>query len=319
MSQFWGSLPSRHSVDDLVADLNHIRQHSGVAKSCDRVSRVLEYRSHQFRMRLPLPRFRDRLLSGIRPVVGVAALGKLWKRTHLLTPTCSPRVEVAIFENRPFNTSSQMEVVMKVERAGIYTRVSTTDQHPEIQEHELVEYVARRGWTQYRIYCDKGISGATERRPGLDALLEDWRRGKIDVVVVWKFDRFARSLKQLLNALDLFRRLGVAFVSCTEAIDTSLPHGEMLFQIIGAIAQWERSLIVERVKAGLDHARRQGKRLGRPPRRVLTREEIAKLRKERVVSKTPFRILAQKWGVTVFTAHTICGRKVRYEKMSRNL
>ena len=197
---------------------------------------------------------------------------------------------------------------MRVKRAGIYTRVSAKEQHPEIQEKELVEYVSRRGWT-HRTYCDKGISGATEKRPGLTALFEDCRRKKIDVVVVWKFDRFARSLRQLLNALDLFRHLGIDFVSCTEAIDTSLPHGEMLFQIIGAIAQWERSLIGERVRAGLQHARTQGQRLGRPPLRVLTKEQIAKLRKERVVSKTPFRILAQRWGVSVFTAHAICSRK----------
>jgi len=192
---------------------------------------------------------------------------------------------------------------------AIYTRVSTLDQHPEIQKRELLQYVARRGWTDYKIYCDRGISGATEKRPALQALLEDCRRGKIEVVVVWKFDRFARSLKQLLNALDLFRSLGIDFVSCTEAIDTSLPHGEMLFQIIGAIAQWERSLIAERVKAGLQHARSQGQQLGRPPRRVLTKEEIVKLRKERTVSKTPFRLLAQRWGISVFTAHTICSRK----------
>jgi DNA invertase Pin-like site-specific DNA recombinase len=88
------------------------------------------------------------------------------------------------------------------------------------------------------------------RRPAPDALLDDCHRGKIDVVVVWKFDRFTRSLRQLLSALELFRQLGIDFVSCTEALDTSLPHGEMMFQIIGAIAQWERSLIAERVKAG---------------------------------------------------------------------
>jgi DNA invertase Pin-like site-specific DNA recombinase len=176
-----------------------------------------------------------------------------------------------------------------------------------------------RDCSQYRIYCDKGISGATEKRPALNELFEDCRRGRIDVVVVWKFDRFARSLKHLLNALELFRRLNIDFISCTEAIDTSLPHGEMLFQIIGAIAQWERSLIAERVRAGLLYAKSQGQRLGRPPRRVLTREEIAKLRKERAVSKTPFRILAQKWGVTVFTAHTICGGKACHEKAPGNL
>jgi DNA invertase Pin-like site-specific DNA recombinase len=196
---------------------------------------------------------------------------------------------------------------MAIKKAAIYSRVSSMDQHPEMQEDELVEYVKRRGWSLYRKYSDKGVSGTLERRPALDALLEDCRRKKIDLVVVWKFDRFARSLKQLLNSLELFRTLGIGFVSCTEAIDTSLPHGEMLFQIIGAIAQWERSLIVERVKAGLQHARNQGKRLGRPPLRVLRPEEIKRLRKERVRTKIPFRNLATKYGITVFTAHKLCG------------
>jgi DNA invertase Pin-like site-specific DNA recombinase len=200
---------------------------------------------------------------------------------------------------------------MKLKRAGIYTRVSTTDQHPEVQEQELVEYAERRNWIVQKVYCDKGVSGATEKRPALDALLDDCHRRKIDVVLVWKFDRFARSLKQLLNALELFRALGIGFVSCTEAIDTSLPHGEMLFQIIGAIAQWERSLIVERVKAGLQHARSQGRRLGRPPLRRLTTEEIRNLRKERIRTKASFRKLAAKYGVSVFTAHLLCMGKKR--------
>lgn len=196
---------------------------------------------------------------------------------------------------------------MKPKRAAIYTRVSTTDQHPEIQEQELRNYVASRGWTLHRVYSDKGVSGSVEKRPGLDALLDDCRRLKVDVCVVWKFDRFARSLKQLLNALEMFRRLGIAFVSSTEAIDTSLPHGEMLFQIIGAIAQWERSLIVERVKLGLQHARQQGKRLGRPSLRELTRGEIAQLKNDRKQNSMPFRELAKKYGVSVFTAHSLCG------------
>jgi len=153
---------------------------------------------------------------------------------------------------------------------------------------ELVEYVKRRGWRLCKEYCDKGVSGTKEHRPALDALLDDCRRCKIDVVVVWKFDRFARSLKQLLHALELFRKLGIGFVSCTEAIDTSLPHGEMLFQIIGAIAQRERSLIVERVRAGLQHARSQGRRLGRPPLRVLKPKDVAALRKERARTKPRF-------------------------------
>jgi DNA invertase Pin-like site-specific DNA recombinase len=197
---------------------------------------------------------------------------------------------------------------MVMKKAAIYTRVSTQDQHPEMQQQELVEYVKRRGWTLYKEYSDKGVSGTKERRPALDTLLEDCRRKKLDVVVVWKFDRFARSLKQLLNALELFRTLGIGFVSCTEAIDTSLPHGEMLFQIIGAIAQWERSLIVERVKAGLQHARSQGKRLGRPPLRVLKPKDVAELRKERARTKTPFRKLAMQYGISVWSAHRLCSK-----------
>lgn len=198
---------------------------------------------------------------------------------------------------------------MRIRKAAIYSRVSTLDQHPEIQQKELLEYVKRRGWVLYKEYTDKGVSGTKEKRPALDALLEDCRRKRVDVVVVWKFDRFARSLKQLLNALELFRTLAIGFVSCTEAIDTSLPHGEMLFQIIGAIAQWERSLIVERVRAGLQHARNQGKRLGRPPLRRLTTVEIAQLRKERSRSKMPYRELAAKYGVSVFTAHALVHAK----------
>jgi DNA invertase Pin-like site-specific DNA recombinase len=198
---------------------------------------------------------------------------------------------------------------MGIKKAAIYTRVSTMDQHPAMQKQELVNYVKRRGWSLYREYSDKGVSGAVERRRALDALLADCRQKKIDIVVVWKFDRFARSLKQLLNALELFRTLNIGFVSCTEAIDTSLPHGEMLFQIIGAIAQWERSLIVERVIAGLQHARSQGIRLGRPPLRVLTPEEIAKLRKERKLTAKTYRTLAAEFGTSVWQVHRLVNGK----------
>lgn len=197
---------------------------------------------------------------------------------------------------------------MKELRAAIYTRVSTNDQNPEMQRDELLEYIRRRGWILYKEYCDKGISGIKENRPALDALLNDCRHGRIDLVCVWKFDRFCRSLRQLLTALELFRALKISFVSCTEAIDTSLPHGEMLFQIIGAIAQWERSLIAERVRAGIEHARKQGKRLGRPALRLLNAEEIKQLRSERTRTNKPFRTLAAKYGISVFTAHRLCTR-----------
>jgi DNA invertase Pin-like site-specific DNA recombinase len=198
---------------------------------------------------------------------------------------------------------------VETRKAAIYTRVSSLDQHPEMQQAELVDYVKRRGWRLHKVYTDKGVSGAVERRRALDALLADCRQKKIDIVVVWKFDRFARSLKQLLSALELFRTLDIGFVSCTEAIDTSLPQGEMLFQIIGAIAQWERSLIVERVKAGLQYARSQGIRLGRPPLRVLTPQEIAKLRKERKSTAKPYRTLAAEFGTSVWQVHRLVNGK----------
>src|SRR4029077_14301582 len=123
------------------------------------------------------------------------------------------------------------------------------------------EYVQRRGWPPHKIYRDK-IIGVTASRPGLDELLKDCKRRTIDVVVVWKFDRFARSLKNLISGLEFCRALGIDFVSVTEAVDTSLPAGEMLFQMIGAVAQFERSLIAERVKSGLANARANGKILG---------------------------------------------------------
>jgi DNA invertase Pin-like site-specific DNA recombinase len=194
---------------------------------------------------------------------------------------------------------------MKQKRAALYVRVSSGEQHTEAQERALREYVQRRGWVPHKIYRDK-ITGATTRRPGLDELLKDCRRRAIDVVVVWKFDRFARSLKNLIAGLELCRALGIDFVSVTEAVDTSLPAGEMLFQMIGAVAQFERSLIAERVKSGLANARANGKILGRPPLRRLTRTVVASLKRERVRDKVPFRRLARDFGVSVWTAHRLC-------------
>jgi len=117
---------------------------------------------------------------------------------------------------------------MKQKRAALYVRVSTGEQQTEMQERSLRDYVRRRAWVLHKIYRDK-CTGATANRPGLDELLKDCRHRSIDVVVVWKFDRFARSLKNLIAGLELCRALGIDFVSVTEAIDTSLPAGEMLF------------------------------------------------------------------------------------------
>jgi DNA invertase Pin-like site-specific DNA recombinase len=194
---------------------------------------------------------------------------------------------------------------MRIKRAGLYVRVSTGDQHTESQERQLNEYVERRGWKLHKTYRDK-ISGATVSRPGLDEFLKDCRRRAIDVVVVWKFDRFARSLKTLIAGLELCRSLGIDFVSITEAVDTSVPAGEMLFQMIGAVAQFERSLIGERVRAGIDNARKKGTILGRPALRVLERKDIVELRRLRFREHLPFRRLAERFGVSVWTAHRLC-------------
>jgi DNA invertase Pin-like site-specific DNA recombinase len=192
-------------------------------------------------------------------------------------------------------------------RVAIYTRVSTDDQSTKTQEHELRQYAKNRGWAVQRVYTDHGFSGASEKRPALDELLRETRKRKFDVVLVWKFDRFARSLRQLVSALELFRKFGIDFVSATEAIDTSLPSGELVFQIFGAIAQFERALIGERVKAGLAQARRNGKRIGRPPVRSLTPEERGRLRKEHLKGKS-LRKLAESYGVTLWTVHAACRR-----------
>jgi DNA invertase Pin-like site-specific DNA recombinase len=139
---------------------------------------------------------------------------------------------------------------VKTKRVALYVRVSSGEQNTGAQERALREYVQRRGWKLQQVYRDQGVSGASSSRPALNGLLKACRRGSVDVLVVWKFDRFARSLKQLMSGLEMCRAHGIDFVSVTEAVDTSEPAGELLFQLIGAVAQFERSLIAERVKSG---------------------------------------------------------------------
>ena len=144
---------------------------------------------------------------------------------------------------------------------------------------------------------DAGISGAKERRPQLDRLIADAHKRKFEVVVVWKFDRFARSVSHLLRALENFRALGVEFVSLSEQIDTSTPTGKMIFTVLGAVAELERSLIAERVRAGLRHAQAKGKRLGRP-KATVNPAQIAALRAQGV----PWRQVGLRLGVSAATA-----------------
>ena len=204
-----------------------------------------------------------------------------------------------------------MEIGM---RAAIYIRVSTTsksrqgdvtsfDQNPAVQEHSLRDLVRQRGWELVKVYQDRA-SGAKESRPGLDALMADARRGSFDAVVVWRFDRFARSVKQLVLALEEFRALRIQFISHQEALDTSTPMGEAMFAIIGAMAQLERSIIRERVVAGLEYARHHGTKSGKAvgrPRRVFRRDEVAVL-KARGLS---IRQIARELGVGIGTVRRV--------------
>jgi len=149
-------------------------------------------------------------------------------------------------------------------KVALYARVSTEGQDPEVQLGALRAHVANRGWQLVEEFVDRGFSGARERRPALDRLMRAAWGGQFQAVLVWRFDRFARSVKHLVSALDTFRSMNVAFISLQEQLDTSSPIGQAMFTIIGAMAQLERDIIGERVTAGLERARARGQRLGRP-------------------------------------------------------
>ncbi len=165
-----------------------------------------------------------------------------------------------------------------MKRAAIYARVSTHNgQNPEMQLNEVREYCHRRGWTIVGEYVDEGISGSKEHRPALDRLLSDCRKRLVDAVIVYRYDRFARSLRQLVNALDEFRALGIDFVSLHEGVDTSTPNGRLVFGIFATIAEFERELIRDRVRSGLALAKSRGRKLGRP-RIVVDASKVASFR-----------------------------------------
>ena len=186
-------------------------------------------------------------------------------------------------------------------KAAIYARVSTLDQEPENQLQELRRYGEARGWTA-KEYVDRGVSGAKDRRPALDELLRDAKRRKLDVLVVWRLDRLGRNLRHLILLLDELTAVGVAFVSLNEGIDTATPAGRLQLHILGAIAQFERDRIRERVVAGLARARTQGKRLGRPER-LVSEELLAPLR------GLSIRQAAARLGVSPATAHRWLSQK----------
>ena len=183
-------------------------------------------------------------------------------------------------------------------RVALYARVSTLNgQHPEMQLSELREYGGRRGWQIISEYVDQGVSGSRERRPQLDRLMADAHRRKFEAVLVWKIDRFGRSLRHLVNALADLDAYGVAFVSLRDNLDLSTPSGRLMFQVIGAMSEFERSLIQERVRAGLRNAVARGVRLGRP-RTAVDADQIARLR----ASGASWREVAEQMRIGVGTA-----------------
>lgn len=185
-------------------------------------------------------------------------------------------------------------------RVGIYGRVSTREQSVDLQVSELTAYAGRMGWTVVSTYLDEGVSGTKDKRPALDKLMEDARLRRFDAVLVWKLDRFGRSLPQLVQNVQLLDGYGVRFVSLTESVDTDSksPVGRLMLHLFAAFAEFERGLIVERVKAGVAEAQRQGKHCGRPAR-VFRRDEAIRLRQEgqslREIARTlgvPFSTIA---------------------------
>jgi len=205
------------------------------------------------------------------------------------------RIERSSKEIPTQDTNSRM-----TSRVALYARVSTTDkgQDPELQLSELREYCHRRDLQVIGEYVDRGVSGSRESRPALDRLMADGRRRKFDVVLVWKLDRFARSLKFLVVSLADLQAVGVAFISLRDNLDLSTPSGRLMFQLIGAMAEFERALIQERVRAGLRHAKAKGTRLGRPERAI----DLPALLRLRDEGKT-WREIAKETGIPLRTCH----------------
>ena len=185
-----------------------------------------------------------------------------------------------------------------MKRVGIYARVSTLDQSTENQLLDLRRYVDARGWQGFKEYCDNGTSGTKTSRPALNEMMDDARKRRFDVVLVWRFDRFARSTKQLILALEEFRNLGIDFVSYQENIDTSSPVGQVIFTIMSAMAQFESNLIRERTRCGIRRARKKGRKLGRP-RIEIDVATALELRKR----GWSFRRIAKEMGVNATSLH----------------
>lgn len=200
-------------------------------------------------------------------------------------------------------------------RAVFYARVSTRNgQDPTLQLHDLREYCQRRGWEIAGEYIDLGVSGSKETRPELNQLMTAAKQRKFDAVLVWKLDRFGRSLRHLVNSLAEFEALGIAFVSLHESLDLTTPGGRLQFQIIAAMAEFERALIQERVRGGLAHARRKGKRLGRP-RRVWSGKLVKQITGLRSTGRS-WQAVARETGIAVGTLYAKFGKELRSDALA---
>ncbi len=195
---------------------------------------------------------------------------------------------------------------MSTKKVALYARVSTsnTHQNPETQLLDLRKFSSDREFQVFNEYVDHGISGSKESRPGLDKLMADAKKKRFDIVLVWRFDCFARSVKHLVDALHAFRYLGIAFISYQENIDTGSPLGEAMFTIVSAMAQLERDIIRERVKAGLRRAKEKGIRLGRPELQV----DMVKVQKMKD-SGISIRKISEELGVSRTTITRILNQK----------
>src|SRR6266436_2625708 len=204
---------------------------------------------------------------------------------------------------------------MVASRVAIYARVSTINHRQDVglQTRELRQFAEVRGWTVACEYIDAGVSGAKDSRPELNRLMADAHKRRFDVVCVWRFDRFARSVSHLLRALETFRSLVIDFVSFSEQLDTSTPTGKMVFTVLGAVAELEHSLIVERVRAGMRNARAKGKRIGRPPRTYLNQDARRSIYEAYAVGGASLRQLAVRFGTSIGTVQR-CTRL--YQKAS---
>lgn len=191
-----------------------------------------------------------------------------------------------------------------MEKIAIYVRVSTDEQSTEMQTSDLRRYCEQRGFEIYKEYSDQGVSGTKDHRPGLDQLMSDAKKRKFDVVLVWRFDRFARSTKHLITALEEFKHLGIDFISYSENIDTSSPLGKMLYTISAAWAEFERSIIVERIRGGIRRAREKGKVLGRPKVLNLDSDELLRLQSEGL----SLRKIAEKVNASPATVYKILSK-----------